>query len=115
MGTPGAFGHARCLGYQAWWYDASGETLVLFQCDNYGFSDPVVFRSKAQCEANGRSLVKHWNAAAGHHRVALRVILSMPTDCVPSLGKGATIACEARLVVSIDKITELAIITLKEH
>jgi hypothetical protein len=30
--------------------------LVLFQGDNYGFSVPVVFRSKAQCEANGRSL-----------------------------------------------------------
>ena len=75
----------------------------------------MVFRSKAQCEANGRSLVEHWNAAAGHHRVALRVSLSTPTDCVPPLGKGATIACEARLAVSIDKLTELAIITLKEH
>ena len=89
--------------------------LVLFQCDNYGFSDPVVFRSKAQCEANGRSLVEHWNAAAGHHRVTLRVSLSTPMDCVPPLGKGTTIACEARLAVSIDKQTELAIITLKEH
>ncbi len=89
--------------------------LVLFQCDNYGFSDPVVFCSKAQCEANGHSLVEHWNAAAGHHRVALRVSLSTPTDCVPPLGKGATITCEARLAVNIDKLTELAIITLKEH
>ncbi len=89
--------------------------LVLFQCDNYGFSDPVVFRSKAQCEANGRFLGEHWNAAAGHHRVALGVSLSTPTDCVPSLGKGTTIACEARLAVSIDKLTELAIITMKEH
>jgi hypothetical protein len=75
----------------------------------------VVFRSKAQCEANGRSLGKHWNAAVGPHRDARRVSLSPSTDCVPPLGKGATIACEARLVVSIDKITELAIITLKEH
>ena len=79
----------------------------------------MVFRSKAQCEANGRSLVEHWNAAAGHHRVALRVSLSMPTDCVPPLGKGhriqRAIACEARLTVSIDKLTELAIIALKEH
>ena len=88
---------------------------MLFQCDNYGFSVPVVFRSKAQCEANGRSLVKHWNKAAGHHRDALRVSLSPPTDCVPPLTKGATIAREARLAVSIDKLTELAIITLKEH
>ncbi len=75
----------------------------------------MVFRSKAQCEANGRSLVEHWNAAAGHHRVALRVSLSPPTDCVPPLGKGATITCEARLAVNDDKLTELAIITLKEH
>ena len=94
--------------------------LVLFQCDNYGFSDPVVFCSKAQCEANGHSIVEHWNAAAGHHRVALRVSLSTPTDCVAPLGKGhclqrLAIACEARLAVSIDKLTELAIIALKEH
>ena len=41
--------------------------LVLFQCDNYGFSVPVVFRS------------------------------------------------EARLAVNGDKLTELAIITVKEH
>ena len=56
--------------------------LVLFQYDNYGFSVPVVFRSKAQCEGNGHSLVECCNAAAGHHRVALRVSLSTPTDCV---------------------------------
>ena len=89
---------------------------MLFQCDNYGFSDPVVFRSKAQCDANGRSLVEHWNAAAGHHRVALRVGLSTPTDCVAPRAKGhclqrLAIASEARLAVSIDKLTELVIIT----
>ena len=75
----------------------------------------MVFRSKAQCEANGRSLVEHWNAAAGHHRFALRVSLSTPTVFVPPLGKGTTITYEARLAVSIDKLTELAIITLKEY
>ena len=75
----------------------------------------MVFRSKAQRDANGHSLVKHWNTAAGHHRDALRVSLSPPTDCVPPFAKGATIACEARLVVNADKLTELAIITLKEH
>ena len=31
------------------------------------------------------------------------------------LGKGAAIACEARLAVNVDKLTELAIIMLKEH
>ncbi len=75
----------------------------------------MVFRSKAQCEANGCSLDEHWNAAAGHYRDALRVSLSPPTDCVPPLGKGATITCEARLAVNGDKLTELAIITLIEH
>ena len=53
---------------------------MLFQCDNYGFSVPVVSR-----------------------------------NCVPALTKGATIACEARLAVNVDKLTEPVIITLKEH
>ncbi len=53
---------------------------MLFQCDNYGFSVPVVSRS-----------------------------------CVPLLVKGTNIACEARLAVNGDKLTELAIITLKEY
>ena len=88
---------------------------MLYQHDNYGFSDPVVFRSKAQCEGNGHSLVERWNAAAGHHRVTLRVSLSMSTDCVAPLDKGTTIACEARLAANIDKLTELAIIILIEH
>ena len=88
---------------------------MLYPCDNCGFSVPVVFRSKAQCEANGYSLVEHWNAAAGHHRDALRVSLSTSTDCVPPLGKGMAITCEARLAVNVDKLTELAITILEEH
>ena len=88
---------------------------MLFQCDNYGFSVPVVFRSKAQCAGNGRTLAKHCNAAAEHHRVALRVSLSRSTDCVAPLAKGTAIACEERLAVNLDKLTELAIIMLKEH
>jgi len=88
---------------------------VLLQGNNYGFSVPVSFRGKAQCEGNGCSLAEHWNAAAGRHRNALRVSLSTPTDCVIHLGKGITIACEERLAVNVDKLTELAIITLKEH
>jgi hypothetical protein len=83
----------------------------------------VVFRSKAQWEGNGHSLGEHCNAAAGHHRDALRVSLSTPTDCRrlkaptfgPPLAKGMAIACEARLAVNVDKLTELAIITLEEH
>ncbi len=88
---------------------------MLIQHDNYGFSVPVVFRSKAQCAGNGRTLAKHCNAVAEHHRDALRVSLSRPTDCVAPLAKGAAIACEARLAVNLDKLTELAIIRLKEH
>ena len=75
----------------------------------------MVFRSKAQCEGNGYSLVEHCNAAAGHHRDALRVSVSTPTDCVAPLDKGIAIACEARLAVNIDKLTEPVVITWTEH
>jgi hypothetical protein len=75
----------------------------------------VVFRSKAQCEGIGHALVEHCNAAAGHHRNALRVSLSTPTDCVPPLDKGMAIAREARLAVNVDKLTESAIIMLEDY
>jgi hypothetical protein len=60
-------------------------------------------------------LVEHCNATAEHHRNALRVNLSTLTDCVAPLDKGLAIACEARLAVNVDKLTELAIILLQEH
>ena len=97
------------------------------QHDSYGFSAPVVFRSKAQCAGNGRTLVKHCNAGAGHYRDALRVSLSTPTGCVVPLAKGVAragpmsaanalgLAFEARLAVNVDKLTELATIMLKWH
>jgi len=88
---------------------------VLYPSDNYGFSVPVMFRSKALCEGNGHSIAEHWNAAVGHHRDALRVSLSAPTDCIPSLAKGLAIACETRLAVVADKLTGLAIIAWVEH
>ncbi len=75
----------------------------------------MVFRSKALGAGNGHTLVKHCNSAAGHHRDALRVSLSRSTDCVAPLVKGVAITCEARLAVNLDKLTELAIIKLKEH
>lgn len=84
-------------------------------CDNFGFSVPMVFRRKAQCESNGYSLAERWNAAAGHHRDALRVSMSTSTDCVPSLNKGGTIVCEMRLAVNVDKLTELEIIAELEY
>jgi hypothetical protein len=62
--------------------------LVLFRHDNYGFSVPGD---------------------------ALRVSLSRSTDYVAPLVNGATIACEVRLAVNLDKQTELAIIMSKEH
>jgi len=77
---------------------------MLYRWDNHGFSIPVVFRSKA-----------------------LRVSLSTPSDCVAPLYKGMAkagltreasalgLACEARLAVNVDKLTELAIIPSIEH
>ena len=88
---------------------------MLFQHYNYGFSVPVLFRSKAQCEAQGpfpcRALQRGCGTATGMPRVSL----STPTDCVAPLNKGVAIVCEARLAVNVDKLTELAIIMLKEH
>ena len=100
---------------------------MVFRPDNYEFSVPVVFRStksrrfrRGQCAGKaqsirfahgvgpGRTLAKHCNVAAGHHRDALRVSLSRLTDCVSPLAKGTVIACEARLAVNLDKLTELA-------
>ncbi len=82
----------------------------------------MVFRSKALCAGNGRTLAKHCNAAAEHHRNALRVSLARPTDSSPKaptfgapLAKGAAIAFEARLAVNLDKLTELVNIILKKH
>ena len=88
---------------------------MLFQHDNYGFSVPVMFRSKALCAGNGRTLAKHSNAAAGHHRDALRVSLYTSTDYVAPLAKGTAITYEARLAVNVYKLTEPAIIMLEER
>jgi hypothetical protein len=60
-------------------------------------------------------LVEHCNAAAEHHRNALRVGLSSPTDCVAPLDKALALACEARLAMNDDRLTELVIKLLEEH
>ena len=73
------------------------------------------FAARRSAKRKGHSLVERCNAAAKQHSSALRVSLSSPTDCVAPLDKGAAIACEARLAVNDDKLTELAIITMKEH
>ena len=88
---------------------------MLLQQHNYGFSAPVVVRNKAQCAGNGSTIVKHCNTVAGHHRNAPRVSLSGSTDCVVPLDKGVALACEARLAVNPDKLTEPAIMLLEEH
>ncbi len=85
---------------------------MLHQCNIFGLSAPVVFRSKAQYAGNGRPLSKCCNAAAGHHRSALRVSLSASMDCVTPLGKGIG---ETRLAMNADKLTEPENITLMEH
>ena len=88
---------------------------MLLQPDNDGFSVPVVSRSKAQCEVMVYSLSKRWSEAVRHHRDALWVSLSTPMDYVAPLDKGITIACEVRLAMSLDKLTEPVIIRVKEH
>ncbi len=85
------------------------------QHDDYGRSVPVVFRSKAQYQDKGHSVVKHCNTDAGHHGNVLRFSLSTPTDCDAPLGKGVALSCEMRLAANVDKLTEPAIIMLEEY
>ena len=82
---------------------------MLFQGLNAIFSAYLMFRNKAQCAANGRSLGKRCNAVAGHQVSALWVSLSAPMDCVVSFEKGITIPCKTRLAMSTDKLTECGI------
>jgi hypothetical protein len=63
---------------------------VFYPCDNYVFSVPVVFRSKAQYEGNGYSLDN--------------------CSCVVLLP-----SIHGHIAVNIDKLTEHAIITRIEH
>jgi len=97
-------------------------TLVLCPYDNYGFSVPVMFRSKAQCEGNGYSLVEYWNAAAGHHRDALRVSLSTPTTAFRHLAREYPLPARRASpkaptvgAVNVDKLTEPVVIIWTEH
>lgn len=88
---------------------------MFLQDDNYGFSASVMFRRKVQCAGNGHSLIKRWNAAAGHHRGARRVSMSAYMDCVVPVAKEIILTCEPRLAMHADKLTELAMITLEKH
>ncbi len=75
----------------------------------------MVFRRCVPVLDKGMAIVFALRLAAKHHRDALRVSLSTPTDCVPPLDKGMAIACEARLAVNVDKLTETVIIMWIEH
>ena len=88
---------------------------MFLQHNNYGFSAPVVFRSRVAALGKGTAIVCALRLAAKHHRSALRVSLSRSTDCVAPLARGTANVCVARLAVNLDKLTELAIIMLKEH
>ena len=73
------------------------------------------FAARRGVQLMAHSLNKRCNAAAGHHRDALRVSLSTPTDCVAPLDKGVAIAREERLAVNVDKLTESINITWLEY
>jgi hypothetical protein len=63
--------------------------MVSFLGNIVVFSDPLMFRDKAQCATNGCSIGKRCNAVAGYQGSALRVSLSAPMDYVVPFGKGA--------------------------
>ena len=60
-------------------------------------------------------LVKHVNAAAGHHRSARRVGLSASMATLHLLERTMAIPCEARLALNADRPTEAGNIILKEY
>jgi len=61
------------------------------------------------------ALVKHGNAAAGHHRIACRVGLSASMAALRLLQRTMAIRGEARLTMNADRPTEHGYITLKEY
>jgi hypothetical protein len=88
---------------------------VLSPCDNYVFSAAVEFRSKAQCEGNGHPLVEQWNAVAEYRRGALRVSMSTFTARRASQAMATPLLRGATQSVGVDRLTELAAITWREH
>jgi len=73
------------------------------------------FAAKRRVQAMAVALVKHGNAAAGHHRSARRVDLSAPMAALRLLQRTMAIRCEARLAMNADRSTEYGNITLKEY
>ncbi len=58
---------------------AGTANLVVLQYDNDGLSDPAVFCSKVQCAQAMARPCQALYAAAGHHRVAIRISFSTAT------------------------------------
>jgi len=91
-------------------------SLVVHQVYIDGFSVPVVSHGKAPCAGNGRgTLVKHCNAAVGHHRNARRVGLSASMATFRLLQRTTAIHCETRLAMNTDRPTEPININLVDH
>ena len=98
-----------------------------FQHDNYGFSVPVVFRSKARCEGKGQGWPVSEASALGlplsSTATQLRDTTGTPCGlaCQPPrtalrlLARVWAITGETRLAANVDKLTEPAIIMLEVH
>ena len=64
------------------------------------------FAARRSAQAMGAPLVKHCNAAAGHHRSARRVGLSASMAPLLLLRRTTAIRCEERLALNADRPTE---------
>ncbi len=73
------------------------------------------FAARRSVQAMALVLVKHCNAAVGHHRNTRRVGLSAFMTVLRLLLRTMAINCETRLILNADRPTELGIITLKEY
>jgi hypothetical protein len=79
-------------------------------------SAPVrCFAARRRAQAMAEALVKHGNAAAGHHRSARRVGLSASMAAWHLLPRATTLRCARRLALNADRPTESVNITLKEY
>ena len=73
------------------------------------------FAARRSAQAMALVLVKHWNAAAGHHRSARRVGLSASMTVLRLLLRTMAINHKTRLVLNADRPTEPGNIMLKEY
>ncbi len=71
--------------------------------------------ARRSAQAMAVVLVKHCNAATGHHRYARRVGLSAFMAALRLLQRTMAIRREARLAMNADRPTELININLSDH